>query len=146
MNGRSTRAEWLMEMAEATSKRSTCVRRHVGCVLVDSKDHVLATGYNGAPQGMMHCCDGTPWCDGKRSEPGFNLSACIATHAEMNALLQCRNVEKIHACFVTTSPCDACIKLLLNTPCSVIYFKEWYPGSEAAQNLWTMAGRSWRQI
>ena len=43
-----------MEMALLTAKRSTCMRRNVGAVIVQEK-HIIATGYNGAPKGIPHC-------------------------------------------------------------------------------------------
>jgi dCMP deaminase len=52
---RISREEWAMTMAVATSYRSTCARRRVGCVLLNSKGHVLATGYNGVATGLPHC-------------------------------------------------------------------------------------------
>ena len=41
--------EYFMEMAHLVAKRSTCLRRHVGAVLVKDK-RVLSTGYNGSPR------------------------------------------------------------------------------------------------
>ena len=46
---------WALELAGVTAKRSTCLRRAVGCVLLDAKGRVLATGYNGVPAGQPHC-------------------------------------------------------------------------------------------
>ncbi|MBW2283813.1 MAG: cytidine deaminase, partial [Deltaproteobacteria bacterium] len=46
--------EYFMSIAHMVSKRSTCIRRHVGAVLVKDK-RILATGYNGAPAGLEHC-------------------------------------------------------------------------------------------
>ena len=43
-----------MEIAHVVAKRSTCLRRHVGCVLVRER-RLLATGYNGPPKGLQHC-------------------------------------------------------------------------------------------
>ena len=48
--------EYFMEMAELTAKRSTCMRRNVGAVIVKDK-RAIATGYNGAPKGIRHCED-----------------------------------------------------------------------------------------
>lgn len=48
--------EYFMSMAELASKRSTCLRRHVGAVIVRD-NQVLSTGYNGAPKGLPNCCD-----------------------------------------------------------------------------------------
>ena len=45
-----------MSMAELASKRSSCLRRQVGAVIVKN-NQVLATGYNGAPKGLPNCCD-----------------------------------------------------------------------------------------
>ena len=46
--------EYFMEMAELTAQRSTCMRRHVGAVIVKDR-RAIATGYNGAPRGLSHC-------------------------------------------------------------------------------------------
>ena len=48
--------EYFMEIAHVVAKRSTCLRRKVGAVIVKDK-HILTTGYNGAPSGMPHCLD-----------------------------------------------------------------------------------------
>ncbi len=48
--------EYFMQMAELTAQRSTCLRRHVGAVIVKDK-HIIATGYNGAPKGLRHCAE-----------------------------------------------------------------------------------------
>ena len=44
-----------MELAQVTSRRATCLRRRVGCVLLSDRGHVLATGYNGVAAGLPHC-------------------------------------------------------------------------------------------
>lgn len=133
-----------MEVAYVTSKRSTCVRRHVGCVLLDSHGRVLSTGYNGVAAGMPHCNEGHT-CDGGTSPSGTNLDACEAVHAEQNALLQCKDVNAIDTCYCTASPCMTCVKLLLNTSCKRIVFIDEYP-QPAAKELWRRAGRLWEQI
>ena len=48
--------EYFMEITHLVAKRSTCLRRQVGAVLVKDKN-ILATGYNGAPSGVAHCLD-----------------------------------------------------------------------------------------
>jgi dCMP deaminase len=52
---RISRAEWGLKLALVTAQRGTCLRRQVGCVLLSSKGHVLATGYNGVAAGQPHC-------------------------------------------------------------------------------------------
>lgn len=129
---------WFLEIASVVSKQSKCARRKVGCVLVDVQGHILSTGYNGPPRGFRHCTVMDP-CDrtALNSQSGTNLELCNAVHAEQNALLQCPDVEKIHACFVTVSPCTHCVKLLLNTSCTQILFLNEYAHGAKSKELWT---------
>nr|SUY83260.1 cytidine and deoxycytidylate deaminase [Clostridioides difficile] len=46
--------EYFMEIAEVVKKRSTCIRRQVGAVIVRDKQ-ILTTGYNGSPRNLEHC-------------------------------------------------------------------------------------------
>lgn len=152
---RPSRDQWAMQLALLTAQRTTCLRRGVGCVLLNSRGHVLATGYNGVAAGLPHCNEVDPTyhlnggyrhaCAGARALSGINLDACQAIHAEQNALLQCQDVYRIHTAYVTTSPCITCVKLLLNTSCERIVFVEEYPHS-AAKELWEGAGRLWEQL
>ncbi len=48
-----------LDMARLVSQRGTCFRRHVGCVLVNERGHVLSTGYNGRAAGLDHCNEPT---------------------------------------------------------------------------------------
>jgi dCMP deaminase len=148
---RPTRDEWALNLAELTSERSTCYRRHVGCVLLNGRGHVIATGYNGVAAGLPHCNEVDPFdpvgmpyiCPGAFMESGKGLDSCQAIHAEQNALLQCRDVYTITTCYVTASPCVTCVKLLMNTSCSRIVFLEEYPHKEA-EVLWKSAGKIWQ--
>lgn len=131
-----------MFVAKTLARRSTCIRREVGCVLVNSRRHILSTGYNGVAAGMPHCNEGHP-CSGADAASGTKLELCEAIHAEQNALLQCPDVQAIDTCFVTASPCIHCIKLLLNTSCKRIVYEEEY--SREALLLWSKAGRQFKQ-
>ncbi len=126
--------EFFLMTALVTATRGTCTRRRVGCVLVDRRRHVLATGYNGPESGAAHCIDRP--CPGADYSPGEGLDECEAIHAEMNALLQCPDRHVIHTLYCTTAPCLACVKLLLNTSCKRIVFLEDYPQASAAQERW----------
>ena len=44
--------DYFMRLAYLAATRATCPRKHVGCVIVDVHNRVIATGYNGAPAGM----------------------------------------------------------------------------------------------
>lgn len=157
---RQTRDEWAIALAKVTAQRSTCLRRSVGCVLLNNHGHVIATGYNGVAAGLTHCNESKAEsigssnltktvyphaCPGARSASGTNLDGCQAIHAEQNALLQCKDVHTIHTAYITTSPCVTCCKLLLNTSCSRIIYVEEYPHT-TAKDLWESAGRLWSHI
>jgi len=133
-----------LDIAKTVSERATCFRRKVGCVLVNSKGHILSTGYNGVAAGLQHC-EGKHKCKGSDSPSGTDLDKCEAVHAEQNALLQCKDVYEIDVCYTTTQPCIHCIKLLLNTSCRIIVFSEAYHHKDA-ERLWREAGRSMRNI
>lgn len=155
---RISRDEWGLRLAEVTALRGTCLRRRVGCVLTDLRGRVLATGYNGVASGAAHCNEPEPsrnlYADARTGEPlmtyphacasasapsGEGLDFCAAVHAEQNALVQCRDADAVHACYVTASPCVSCLKLLLNTGCLRVVFREAY--AQDARALW--AGREW---
>lgn len=133
---------YFMSMAVLTSSRASCCRRKVGCILVNDRNHVLATGYNGPASGQPNCLDHP--CAGAGLPSGEGLNLCEAIHAEQNAMLQCRDVWSIHTAYVTASPCITCTKLLLNTSCKRIVFLEEYPHSDSA-HLWQRSGRDWVQ-
>lgn len=154
---RISKDRWAISLAALTAERSTCLRRHVGCVLLDKQGRVLSTGYNGVARGQAHCNQPTGFsvnppadvfghaCPGAKAVSGTNLDGCHAIHAEQNALLQCKDIDAIHSCYVTTSPCMTCTKLLLNTGCQEIFFMDEYP-QLAARDLWLLSGRIWRPI
>lgn len=118
--------EYFMSIAKTVATRSACVSRQVGCVLVDKYKHILATGYNGPPSGVEHCRQ----CH--RKESGRDLYDCSAVHAEMNALLQCPDVNKIVTAYVTINPCMICARLLANTSCQTVVFDEVYTNQSYA--------------
>lgn len=129
-------------IAEAIAKRGTCLRRQVGCYLVDVTGKELALGYNGVALGMPHCNQPEMpallfpnACTGAALPSGSGLDKCDAIHAEANALLKCHNVRDIHTCYVTSSPCRDCTKLLMNTGCINIIFRERYPHLDA-EEMW----------
>lgn len=158
---RDTKLEWALQMALVTARRSTCLRRQVGAILLDEQYRVLSTGYNGVAKGLPHCNEMVEQCNPRAEEPftfphtcpgalspsGVNLDGCEAIHAEQNALLQCLGVDRIHTCVTTTSPCMTCVKLLMNTGCVHIVFLEPYAHTGAGA-LWRRSGpnRQWTHV
>lgn len=122
--------EYFMEMAELTAKRSTCMRRNVGAVIVKDK-HAIATGYNGAPRGIKHCEDTGGCLRQKLNVPsGERHELCMALHAEQNAIIQAAAMG--HAIeggtiYITHQPCVICAKMIINSGIERIVVKEGYP-------------------
>lgn len=133
--------QYFMEIATAVSRRSTCLRRQVGAILVRDK-RLLTTGYNGAPAGVPHCVEvgclreilGIP--SGQRHE------ICRGLHAEQNALVQAAlhgvSVEGA-TLYCTNEPCLICTKMLINAGIKRIVYKDPYP-DELAREMRQLVG------
>ena len=136
--------EYFLILAKIASMRSSCIRRMVGCILVDENNHILSIGYNGPPAGFPNCTENP--CEGAiEAVSGQNLDSCRAVHAEANAIIQCLDIRRIHAAYLTVSPCRECIKLLLSTPCKKLYFLETYNHADSLE-LWTESGRTYSEM
>ncbi len=131
---------YFINMVQLIATRGTCIRRKTGCILVNERNHVLATGYNGRESGAMECFNDP--CEGADVTSGEDLDKCQAIHAEANALLQCTSVHEITTAYCTTSPCIHCVKLLMNTSCNRIVFLEEYPHPDS-ELLWTYSRKNW---
>jgi len=125
--------EYFMELAQVVAKRSTCKRRSVGAVLVRDK-RILTTGYNGSPPGLVHCID---------AECLMLDGHCVrAIHAEQNAIIQgaLHGIDLRGAtCYVTSSPCVHCSKMLIATGVVRIVFLDMYT-EEIGQTMAREAG------
>lgn len=98
--------EIYMNLAKDISRRSTCARLQVGCVIVTPDFRkVLAVGYNGNVTGGKNECD-------RFGEQAVGNCGCL--HAEENAVINCdvpRNMLKFVYC--TNLPCEMCAKRLI---------------------------------
>ncbi len=138
MDKRPSCDEYFMEMAELTAQRSTCLRRHVGAVIVKDK-HVVTTGYNGAPKGIKHCAERGGCLREERNIPsGERHELCRALHAEQNAIIQAAaqgvSVEGA-SIYVTHQPCVICAKMIINAGIKRIVVREGYPDELAVEIL-----------
>lgn len=94
---------------------STCAKRQYMAILVDKRNHVVGTGYNGGPSGAMHCKDGGCPRLFEGSAPGSSYDNCVSTHAEANALLHADYTAGPVTLYVNGPPCFACAKLIVNS-------------------------------
>lgn len=130
--------EYFMEMAELTAKRSTCMRRSVGAVIVKD-NRAVATGYNGAPKGIVHCENRGGCIRQQMNVPsGQRHELCMALHAEQNAIIQAAamgNSIEGGTIYITHQPCAICAKMIINSGIKRIVIKEGYPDELAASIL-----------
>ena len=129
--------EYFLNIAKLISKRSTCLRRTVGAVLVKDK-RILATGYNGAPSGVKHC-EKTGCLRDKLNIPrGERHELCRGLHGEQNALLQAA-LHGVSAqgskMYATTQPCIICAKMIINAGIKEIIISGSYPDKMAKEFL-----------
>lgn len=130
-----TREGWdtyYMRIANEVKTRSTCTRRQVGAVAVDTRHRVITTGYNGAPSGMEHCTHDS--CVRRRMNipSGQQLDLCKAIHAEGNIVLEAGSRLKESTIYCTNQPCTSCFKLLFGAGVNRIVWQEFYPDPYAS--------------
>lgn len=118
-----------MEIACLVARRSTCLRRQVGAVMVKGKN-ILATGYNGTPSGITHCEQAGCLRQQLNVPSGERHELCRGLHAEQNAIIQAAkhgiNIADA-TLYCTNSPCIICSKMLINAGVQRIIYKEGYP-------------------
>jgi dCMP deaminase len=117
--------------------RSTCLRRHVGAIIVKDK-RILATGYNGAPAGLRHCEEVGCVRDDTSVPSGMRHELCRGLHAEQNAIIQAayHGISIAGATlYCTNKPCVICSKMLINAGIKTIYYEEGYNDDLADQIL-----------
>ena len=113
--------EWGLIVAEAVATRGDCSRRKVGAVILDRNQRICGAGYNGTYRGAPGCLDGA--CPRALSGvlPGSSYDtgpgACIAVHAELNALLDVSVRSRLESStlYITAAPCEGCLKIIRNT-------------------------------
>ena len=155
MQNRISKEEYYLAIAKAVAKRSTCIRRQYGCVIVNN-DEIVATGYNGAPRGLENCCD-TGYCFREQNNipHGTRYEECVAVHAEQNAVISASRSEMLGATAYLVgfekhdneyvelnkvSPCKICERLLRNagvekvvTDSEIIHY---YPTKSKGLETW----------
>jgi len=121
--------QYFLEIARLVSRRSTCLRRSVGAVLVKER-RILATGYNGAPSGLKHCYEVGCLREKQEVPSGERAELCRGLHAEQNAIIQAafHGVPiKGSIIYATNLPCSICVKMLINAGIEKIIYREGYP-------------------
>ena len=124
---RKDKISYYLDIADTVSRRSTCLRRQYGAIIV-SHDEILATGYNGAPRGRKNCHDLRRCYREQLQIPsGERYELCRSVHAEANAIISAARQRMLGATLylsgrmppggapvADTSPCEMCKRLIIN--------------------------------
>jgi len=119
---------YFMGITVLVAKRSTCLRRSVGAVIVKDK-RILTTGYNGAPSGIRHCLEVGCLREQLNVASGERHELCRGIHAEQNAIIQAAfhgvSIED-STLFCTNLPCSICAKMIINAGIKKVYYQSGY--------------------
>jgi dCMP deaminase len=129
--------EYFLGIARLVSKRSTCLRRKVGALVVCNR-RILATGYNGTPSGIRHCGDVGCLRLKHHIPSGQRHELCRGLHAEQNVLLQAslHGISlKDGTLYVTNQPCLICAKMIINAGIKEVVMEAHYPDPVALKFL-----------
>lgn len=128
---RISKTDYYLNIAMQAAKRSTCLRRMYGCVIVNN-DEIISTGYNGSARGEANCCDIYEVCPRAHKEHNTgDYSDCPAVHAEQNAMLSASRENMLGATLYLAGyevnedgtvkpmeecyPCPICARMIKNS-------------------------------
>ena len=139
---------YFMNIAKVVSSRSNCMKRKVAAVIVIDK-RIISTGYNGTPRGVLNCSDGGFLRCNSYTESGKNLSECICSHGEENAIVQAANhgiAIKGAMIYSTFSPCLLCTKMIINSGIKEVVYNAEYDLLGVSEKLLKEAGIVVRKV
>jgi len=129
--------QYFIDITKQVATRSTCLRRHVGAVIVKDK-RILTTGYNGPPTGLPHCEETGCLRDQLGIPSGERQELCRGLHAEQNAIIQAARYGIPVAgstIYVTHQPCITCAKMIINAGIVRVVCADTYPDELARDML-----------
>ena len=128
---------YFMDITALVARRTTCLRRAVGAVIVKDK-RILSTGYNGAPSHIRHCREMGCLREQLNVPSGQRHELCRGIHAEQNAIIQAayHGVSiKGATLYCTTQPCSICAKMIINAGLKAIIYASGYADPMAVEML-----------
>ena len=134
---RTSKENYYLDIAQTVSKRSTCLRKHFGAIIVKD-DSIISTGYNGAPRGRENCSDlGFCYRDKLNIPRGERYELCRSVHAEQNAIISASRKDLIGSTLylvgkeynggnyvVNSNPCLLCKKMIINSGIEKIIIRD----------------------
>ena len=130
---RRDKINYYLDIADAVSRRGTCLRRNYGAIIVKN-DEIVSTGYTGAPRSRKNCIDiGSCVRDELAVPRGQRYELCRSVHAEANAIISAGRDQMINATLYLSgrdyksnefvkdaTSCSMCQRLIINAGISMI--------------------------
>ena len=127
MKDRPDKDHYYLYIAREVSRRSTCLRRCFGAVIVKN-DQIISTGYAGAARGAVNCTDLGVCPRQQAGVPhGERYELCRSVHAEMNAIIHASRADMTDSTLYLVGlnaddgslveearPCKICTRLIIN--------------------------------
>ena len=122
---RPNKTMYFLEIALSVARRSTCLRRKFGAVIV--KDNtIVGTGYNGNARGVVNCHEVGCIKNMMELPAGRAYDYCPAVHAEENAIINSNRADRIGATlyiaglnasgeYTMALPCQRCQRKIINS-------------------------------
>ena len=134
---RVSKHNYYLDIAETVAKRSTCLRRHYGAVIVNH-DEIVSTGYVGAPRGRQNCSDINRCIRMELKIPrGQRYELCRSVHAEANAIISASREKMIGATMylvgteastgeyiVNSNSCSMCKRMVINAGIETVIIRD----------------------
>lgn len=115
--------EFFMAAAKLAALRSKDPSTKTGAVIVNPDNRIIATGYNGFPNG---CKNAFPW---ERKGSFLKTKYAFVVHAEVNAVMNATADTVGGRMFCTLFPCNECAKVIIQAGIKeVIYYSDKYHG------------------
>lgn len=126
--------KYFMDEAWKEADKATCLKKKVGCVIVNLDNEIIARGWGGRPD-VMGACEVCV-----RDKEEFFGDDCNSLHSEQRAILSCdaraRRQLPGSTIYITHGPCDQCMKFLLQTGIrAVVYDKPYKTHFERYEGL-----------
>lgn len=119
--------EYYLQIADAVSLKSKCLKKHYGAIIVKNNE-IISTGFNGPARGEAHCTKCTKVGSDKDV---VEYSSCPAIHAEQNAIISASRQEMLGSVLylfgrdvsgsideiglpIAARPCEICLRLIKN--------------------------------
>lgn len=126
--------EYFFAIVDAVSARSHDENTHYGCVIVDERNRIVSTGYNGFPTGV----DDAKLPSNREDKleidiDGFNETVTkydVMVHAEINAITSSHRNLAGCKLYITAFPCLNCCKIIIASGIRKVVYKNMNRGAQ----------------